>query len=308
MSFGRAGKNTPARCRTAPSPHPRRPHLSTHTTSPTALQHALGALRDAAAATSAPANIAVAPAPISAGRFGIARTTGTPRATPFLERRRRGFPPRPTEPRRVALLHGNAPVAEWPCAVLRLDGDHDRLASLTALELSAVSAGRRNLRERAARCRVRNPPTRDLLGRSRGASRPPISARPMLPPPRIAILLLMERASVVAVARGPNIAVPMRTIVAPSSDRGFKIAAHSHRERVESRAVAVQLLDQSGAVFANQRRCRSGSLLRRWHAHQAAQLESAAAALIALASSAQLRRLDAALVTSRRRVDLQCRH
>ena len=104
--------------------------------------------------------------------------------------------------------------------------------------------------------------------------------------------------------RLPKIAVPMRTIVAPSSDRRLEVVAHAGRERVEREAVVAQRLQQRAqrAVRAALRLDVGG---RRRESPSARAAAGAAAPRRRGASAGSIARRDAALRRFAADVDLQ---
>ena len=172
------------------------------------------------------------PAPMSAGVFGMQRTSL--RCPP--SQREIASSVMPAAMVRTSWLPTEM-RSERGLRVLRLDREHEHVG---------CAAPPRRARSRrapdSARRGARAPPESTSTTAIERASppfaiSPPISAVAMLPPPRKAIFT--PRPS--ALSRSPKMAVPTRTIVAPSATRELEVVGHAHRQRVEAECLSARL-------------------------------------------------------------------
>src|SRR5882724_6482226 len=205
-----------------------------------------------APATLAGANRPVAPAPTNAGLLGIARITGTPPPHQLSRAEMRIPAAIDITIGRVCCSAGWSGVRTAP-ATCGLTATTMTDAGPTATALSAVACTPKSA-ERASLAASELSPTVMCSGRVPRRSIPPISARPMLPPPRIARCLLLIRVDCSQL-------LPCRRIRWSGSaaeqcradpydgrafqDGGLEVAAHPHRQRVELRPCSIESFEQA---------------------------------------------------------------
>ena len=248
-----ARRNRRGRCRTAPSRHPAHPRVATQTTSPTAAHHVLGRAPVCRAHACRRQTAPWRPRrPARADWAWLARW-GRPVPHQLCSARVRMPAANDRTTARLRCSSGGE-RRQRRAGILRLDRDDDEARARRPLERCPRVASMPKSFSSAARAGANASPTAICSRGTPRRSRPPMSARPMLPPPRIANfsfcmgLAIVQRASSAYVSGAPNSAVPIRTMVAPSSIAASRSPLMPIESVSSASPLAVQMLRAAGAA------------------------------------------------------------